>query len=87
MTRPFDIQLAPAELTKLLHAYRTAKNYLQRLHVHVLLLLDDNLSVAEVQAVTFAEEAEVAKAVRLFREGGVARIRRDIGRSSGGASG
>jgi hypothetical protein len=74
MTRPFDIQLTPADRKKLLHAYRTAKDYLQRLRVHVLLLLDAGHSVDEVQAVAFADEAEVAKAVRLFREGGVAEV-------------
>jgi hypothetical protein len=37
-------------------------------------MLDDGLSVDEVQAVTLADEAEVAKAVRLFREGGVAAV-------------
>jgi hypothetical protein len=30
--------------------------------------------VDEVRAVTFVDEAEVAKAVRLFREGGVAEV-------------
>jgi hypothetical protein len=71
MTMPFDIQLTAADRKKLLHAYRTATDYLQRVRVHVLLMLGDGLSVDEVQAVTFADEAEVAKAVRLFREGGV----------------
>jgi hypothetical protein len=33
--------------------------------------------VAEVQDVTFSIEAEVAKAVRLFREGGVAAVLRE----------
>jgi hypothetical protein len=74
MTKPFDIQLTAAGRKKLLHAYRTAKDHLQRLRAHVLLLLAQGLSVAEVQAVTFADEAEVAKAVRLFREGGVAAV-------------
>jgi hypothetical protein len=31
-------------------------------------------SLTEVQGVTFTDEAEVAKAVRLFREGGVAAV-------------
>jgi hypothetical protein len=74
MTRPFDIPLTPANRKKLLHAYRTAKDYLQRLRAHVLFLLDDGHSVAEVQAITFTDEPEVAKAVRLFREGGVAEV-------------
>jgi hypothetical protein len=74
MTKPFNIQLTAADRKKLLHAYRTAKDYLQRLHVHMLLLLDKGHSVAEVQDVTFSEEAEVAKAVRLFRVGGVAAV-------------
>jgi hypothetical protein len=74
MVRPFDIQLTPADRKKLLHAYRTAKTHLQRLRAHVLLLLDAGHSVDEVQAVTFTEEAEVAKSVRLFREGGVAAV-------------
>jgi hypothetical protein len=74
MTRPFDIQLTPADRKKLLHAYRTAKDYLQRIRAHILLLLGNGLSVAAVQAVTFADEAEVAKAVQLFRDGGVAAV-------------
>jgi hypothetical protein len=74
MTKPFDIRLTPADRKKLLHAYRTATDYLQRVRVHALLLLDDGHSMDEVQAVAFADEAEVAKAVRLFREGGVAEV-------------
>jgi hypothetical protein len=74
MARPFDIQLTPADHKKLLHAYRAAKTQLQRLRAHVLLLLNAGLSVDEVQAVTFTEEAEVAKSVGLFREGGVATV-------------
>jgi len=37
-------------------------------------VLNQGHSVDEVQAVTFADEAEVAKAVRLFRDGGVAAV-------------
>jgi hypothetical protein len=50
MTKPFDIQLTPADRKKLLHAYRTAKDYLQRVCAHVLLLLDKGLSVDAVQS-------------------------------------
>jgi hypothetical protein len=74
MIRPFDIQLTSADRKKLLHAYRTAKDYLQRVRVHALLVLDDGYSVDEVKAVAFADESEVAKAVRWFRDGGVAEV-------------
>jgi hypothetical protein len=74
MTKPFDIQLTAADRKKLLRAFRRAQDHLQLVQAHILLLLGNGLSVAEVQAVTFTEEAEVAKAVRLFREGGVAAV-------------
>jgi hypothetical protein len=64
MTMPFDIQLTAADRRKLLHSYRAAKNHPQRLRAHVLLLLDQGHSVAEAQAVAFADEAEVASACR-----------------------
>ena len=77
MTKPFDIRLTPADRKKLLHAYRTATSYHQRLRVHILLLLDEDHKVAEVQAITFTGETDVANAVRLFREGGVAAVVRE----------
>ena len=40
MTKHFDIQLTPADRKRLLRAYRTAKNHLQRRSAHVLILLD-----------------------------------------------
>jgi hypothetical protein len=42
----------------------------KRLRAHVLLLLDKGLLVDEVEAVTFAKEAEVAKAVSCLRRRG-----------------
>jgi hypothetical protein len=74
MARPFSIRLTPADRKKLLHAYRSAESHRHRLRAQILLLLDDGFSVAEVQAATFADETEVANAVRLFREGGAATV-------------
>jgi hypothetical protein len=77
MAKPFTIRPTLADCKKILHAYRTAASHRQRLHAHILLLLDDGLSVAKVQAVTFSKETDVANAVRLFREGGVAAVLQD----------
>ena len=74
MARPFDISLTRDDRKKLLHAYRVAKSNRQRLRAHILLLLDDGHSVADVQAVTFSKETDVASAVQVFRERGVAAV-------------